>query len=73
MADPIVHPFAAQLVELPDSFDAINDYFYDQGWTDGLPIVPPTRERCERDAANRCGWNAEVFECGRVTRGPGGG
>src|SRR6188474_2369767 len=30
-------------------------------------------ERRERDAANRCGWNAEVFECGRVTRGPGGG
>jgi len=48
MADPIVHPFAAQLVELPDSFDAINDYFYDQGWTDGLPIVPPTRERVEK-------------------------
>src|SRR5580765_5326773 len=48
MADPIVHPFAAQLVELPDSFDAINDYFYDQGWTDGLPIVPPTRERVKK-------------------------
>ena len=45
MSNSIVHPAAAQLVELPDSFDAINDYFYDQGWTDGLPIVPPTRER----------------------------
>jgi len=37
------------------------------------PACNYTRERCERDAANRCGWNAEVFECGRVTRGPGGG
>lgn len=32
-------------VELPDSLDAINDYFYELGWTDGLPIVPPTEER----------------------------
>jgi len=48
VSNPIVHPAAPQLVELPDSFDAINDYFYDQGWTDGLPIVPPTRERVEK-------------------------
>ena len=27
------------------SWDAINDYFYEQGWTDGLPIVPPTEAR----------------------------
>ena len=27
------------------SYDAINDYFYEQGWTDGLPIVPPTQSR----------------------------
>jgi len=31
--------------ELPDSLDAVNDHFYQQGWTDGLPIVPPTPER----------------------------
>ena len=36
------------LVELPDSLDAINDYFYEQGWTDGLPIVPPTEDRVRR-------------------------
>ncbi len=34
-----------KMVELPDSLDAINDHFYQQGWTDGLPIVPPTPER----------------------------
>jgi hypothetical protein len=33
------------LVETHDSFDRINEYFYDRGWTDGLPIVPPTEER----------------------------
>lgn len=27
------------------SFDEINDYFYLQGWSDGLSIVPPTPER----------------------------
>jgi len=29
------------------SFEEINRYFYENGWTDGLPIVPPTRERVE--------------------------
>lgn len=32
-------------LELPDSLDAINDYFYRNSWTDGLPIIPPTEER----------------------------
>jgi hypothetical protein len=26
-------------------FDTVNDYFYDNRMTDGLPVVPPTRER----------------------------
>ena len=30
------------------SSDQINDYFYAQGWTDGLPIVPPRRERVDK-------------------------
>jgi hypothetical protein len=29
------------------SFDAVNDYFYDREWSDGLPIVPPTLDRIE--------------------------
>ena len=28
-------------------FDEINRYFYENGWTDGLPIVPPTMARIE--------------------------
>lgn len=27
------------------SFEEINRYFYENGWTDGLPIVPPTAEK----------------------------
>ena len=32
-------------IEAPDSLDVINDLFHERGWTDGLPIVPPTEER----------------------------
>jgi hypothetical protein len=30
------------------SFEEVNDHFCDNEWSDGLPIVPPTRERVER-------------------------
>lgn len=29
------------------SYDEINRYFYENGWSDGLPITPPTAERIE--------------------------
>ena len=29
------------------SVDEINDIFADRGWSDGLPIIPPTRDRVE--------------------------
>ena len=35
------------VVEPGDTFDRVNDYFYERGWTDGLPIVPPTEERVQ--------------------------
>src|SRR5690242_3243641 len=35
------------VVETHDTFDSVNDYFYERGWTDGLPIVPPTEERVQ--------------------------
>jgi len=31
-------------IEVPDSMKDINDIFYRKGWTDGLPIIPPTQE-----------------------------
>jgi len=38
----------AQMPPERASPDQINDYFYGQGWTDGLPIVPPRRERVDK-------------------------
>ena len=38
----------SERISLSDSLEAVNDWFYDQGWTDGLPIIPPTAERVER-------------------------
>jgi hypothetical protein len=32
----------SRLIDLEDSFTEINETFYERGWTDGLPIVPPT-------------------------------
>ena len=30
-------------IQLPDTVEAI-EYFYEQGMTDGLPVIPPTAE-----------------------------
>jgi hypothetical protein len=38
---------SASHIELDDSPEAIEDYFYERGWTDGLPIVPPSPARVE--------------------------
>ena len=38
----------ATALEVDDDFDAINEFVRSRGWGDGLPIVPPTRERVER-------------------------
>jgi hypothetical protein len=33
------------MVEAADSLERVNEYFYEHGWTDGLPIIPPTAAR----------------------------
>src|SRR4051794_41857992 len=33
--------------EVPDDLLAALDYCYEQGWTDGLPVVPPLTDRVE--------------------------
>lgn len=35
----------AATVRLPDDYTAVNRFFIQRGWSDGLPIVPPTAER----------------------------
>ena len=35
-------------IDVPDSYEAIQDYYEDQGWTDGMPVVPATEESVRR-------------------------
>ena len=35
---------SASRLQVSGPISQVNDYFYDQGWTDGLPIVPPTED-----------------------------
>src|SRR5262245_1917013 len=39
---------ASDVLELPDTLEAVEAHFRAQGWTDGLPIVPPTEARVAR-------------------------
>lgn len=43
-----------------DAFDEI-EWCYEQGWTDGLPVVPPTPERLERMLAATAHGRDEVI------------
>lgn len=41
-------PLDAQRIhEVPDDLLAAIDYCYEQGWTDGLPVIPPVVERVQ--------------------------
>jgi hypothetical protein len=37
-------PTSSRFIEVEDSSQGVYEYFYEQGWTDGLPIIPPTDE-----------------------------
>jgi hypothetical protein len=41
-------PDRAASFEAPDDFDAINRFYRERRWGDGLPVVPPTAARVER-------------------------
>ena len=38
-------PLEAQRIELPDDYDAVQELYLERGWSDGLPITPPTPRR----------------------------
>ena len=38
----------SNLIEVEDTWEAVNDWFCNEKLSDGLPIVPPTPERVER-------------------------
>ena len=42
------HTFASEIVEAEDDLEQINREYYMRGWTDGLPIIPPTEARVAR-------------------------
>ena len=44
---PFNAPDAPGRIRGPDSIEALNRVFYGRGWTDGLPVLPPTPARCE--------------------------
>ncbi len=35
-------------IKVPDDVFEVSRIFYERGWTDGLPIIPPTEDRVER-------------------------
>ncbi len=50
--DPSPSNPAPYVTVLSGSIDEINDAFAERGWSDGLPIVPPTVDRVERFLAS---------------------
>lgn len=38
--------FSAEKIEMKDALEAI-EYYFQKGWTDGLPVVPPTGEKIQ--------------------------
>ncbi len=49
MTAPINRPMLiSRRVQLLDSFDAVQDFYWQQGWTDGLPVVPATEDLVRR-------------------------
>jgi hypothetical protein len=45
-------------IKAEDSYEAVNKLFYEHGWTDGLPFVPPTAERV-RQMISGCTRNSQ--------------
>src|SRR5688572_16280778 len=52
-------PELPPVAETDESYDRINEYFYARGWTDGLPIVPPTEARVHAMLASMPGHDAD--------------
>jgi len=40
--------FASEKLMVDDSVEAINNLFIEKGWSDGLPIIPPTAQSVEK-------------------------
>jgi len=40
--------FTSEKLKVEDSLESINDLFNEKGWSDGLPIIPPTEQAVEK-------------------------
>src|SRR5512136_409737 len=38
----------SEQIEIDDAVETVGQLFYERGWTDGLPIIPPTEERVRK-------------------------
>lgn len=50
----------SEKVIVADSIEAVNTLFFERGWSDGLPVIPPTEEATERMLAGTDRDPAEV-------------
>ncbi|MFB3884889.1 MAG: hypothetical protein ACE144_06650 [Thermodesulfobacteriota bacterium] len=39
--------YPAKTVKIRGAYEDINDFYFRQKWTDGFPVIPPTKERVE--------------------------
>lgn len=51
MHDMESNTLQAERLEVSDDLWVVNTFFEEKGWTDGLPIIPPTEERVEEMVA----------------------
>ena len=65
MTTPISNP--SEILEFNEYIDVIN-HFIDSGWTDGLPIIPPTQELVD-NFINISGRSASEILGSEPTRG----
>ena len=42
------YKFTSEKVTVADSIEAVNSLFIENGWSDGLPIIPPTQAAVEK-------------------------
>ena len=47
-------------LNVPDSIEGVNRILYHRGWTDGLPVIPPTEERVHR-MIRHSGWESKAL------------
>ena len=48
VSEEIKKAYPATTVSVPGTIEEINDFFYRNAWTDGLPVIPPTEERVQK-------------------------